>query len=55
VAEEALRCERCGGIVGNDSPAWVELSDGRLRILVLAEFDDPEPARRVWHARCFGG
>jgi hypothetical protein len=54
MSDEEPRCEHCGEVVGDDSPAWVELASGRLRIVVLGDYDDPEPYRRVWHAQCFG-
>ena len=52
MSEEESTCAHCGEVVGNDSPAWVELAGGRLRIVVLGDYDDPDPFQRVWHAKC---
>jgi len=49
-----VRCDRCGEIVGRDSPAWVELAGGGLRIVVFGDFDDPQAFKRAWHQRCLG-
>ena len=47
-----VTCDRCAKVVDKDSPAWVELPSGSLRIAVLRDLDEALPFKRVWHARC---
>ena len=49
-----VACAVCGGVIGEDESAWVELDDGTLRIESLREVEDPARVERAWHAGCFG-
>ena len=52
--EVEVLCDRCGKVISKDSPTWVELPTGHLRIVVVRDFDDAEPFTRAWHAQCLG-
>jgi hypothetical protein len=57
-ASDRRVCARCGQVIGDYEPAWVEdPNDGTLRRSSLQDLDERmrAAAPQVWHAHCVVG